>query len=527
VLAHRQVFWLPVAAGLFFLTYAARIALDGLGSTLNFGASQRMVFRTRLRLLRHWQRLNAEYHESRPAGDMLHRLEQDVEQVATLSSEVVTGILRIVMITSLVLLTMCILNFRLAAIVVPFIPIFLLARRIYQQRLRQCSDSVLEHSSRMSMFLHDHLSAIVQLQLLSREMAEARRFARLSAASARAQIERKRTELLFASFLYLIIIAGIATVLGYGGYQVMGGSMSTGSLVAFYAYTLQLFIPLYGLADLYSKLQRVGASINRLMEITQARAVIVDRPNAIALPGNTPGEIELRNISFSYRLGRALISGLTLRVYPGERVAIVGESGSGKSTIAKLIARLYDVQQGAILVDGEDLRNLKLRNLRSIIAFVPQEPLLFDATLRENLLVGNPGAAEAELERAAAIARLQSVLERLPRGWDEPLGPRGCRLSGGERQRVTIARAVLQQPRILVLDECTSALDALTEESVLDALGQHTHGIITVIVISHRPYAIEWADRLVVLDNGGIAKRRHDYHRSCDSSASQKGLFTC
>ncbi len=503
VIPNRRVSWLPLVAGAFFVTYVGRLGFDSLSSMLNHRAVQKMTFRTRLRLLRHLQRLSAEYHDNKPLGDTLHRLQVDVDQVGALSGDVIPSMLRMLTVFTLVMSTMLVLNFRLTAIVLPLIPLFILVRRRFRDRLRQASDSVQEQSGKMIGFLEEHLSAIVQVQLLSCEQREARRFARLAGHTARAQIKRRATELFFSFVLYSIIVVGMASVLCYGGYQVIAGTLTAGGLVAFYGYTLQLFIPLYGVVDIYSKLQRVGASVRRLMEITNADMVLRDRPEALVLEPNASAAIELEAVSFSYDSDRPVLNGVNLRVNSGERVALVGTSGNGKSTIAKLVARLYDARGGRVSIEGIDVRDIRLKSLRSSVIFVPQEPVLFDVTLRENLLYGNPEATEEEIKKIARLAQLETLINRLPKGLDESLGPRGNRLSGGERQRVALARALLQHPKVLILDECTSALDTPTEKSLLDALDPYLRGV-TTIVISHRPYPTSWANRAVYVNYGEL-----------------------
>jgi subfamily B ATP-binding cassette protein MsbA len=523
VIPNRRVAWLPLVAVAFLLTYTARLGADGTAGMLNFRAVQKMTFRLRLALLKHLQRLSAEYHDKRPLGDTLHRLQNDVEQVATLSGEVIPSALRMATMFALVLVTMLVLNYQLTIIVLPLVPIFLLVRRRYHVRLRQASDSVQEETGRVIGFLEEHLSAIVQVQLLSCEQREARRFAQLSSNAVRAQISRRRMEVFFGMCLYLIVVAGMAGVLCYGGYLVMAGRLTPGGLVAFYGYTLQLFIPLYGVVDIYSKFQRAGASIRRLQEITDAQAVLRDRPGALTLKPDLAGMVELKEVSFNYDSDRPVLNAVNFRVNPGERVAISGRSGNGKSTIARLVARLYDAPSGTVLIEGTDVRDIKLKSLRSAVIFVPQDPVLFDVTLRENLLYGNTQATDDEVETVARLAQLEDLVRKLPNGWDEPLGPRGNRLSGGERQRVALARALLQRPRILILDECTSALDALTERRVLDGLDGFLQDV-TTIVISHRPVPTGWANRVIHLKHGLIsedsATPARDYKHAKQSAAS-------
>lgn len=501
LIPHKRVLMLPVVGAAFFLTYVARLGFDSLAAVLNFRTMQKLAFRARLNLLRHLQRLSAEYHENRSVGDTLHRLQVDVDQVATLCGEVIPITLRMITIFSLVLIAMLVLNYRLTAIVIPLVPVFILARSRFHSRLSHASDFVQEQSGRVINFLEEHLSSIIQVQLLSCEQREARRFARLAGSAVRAQVRRRTTELAFNSLLYLIIITGVSGVLCYGGYQVMHGTLTAGGLVAFYGYTLQLFIPLYGVIDFYSKYQRAGASVRRLMEITQADVMMQDRPGAFVLQASSLGVVELKDVTFSYQTCRPVLRGISVKVNPGEKVALAGSSGNGKSTLAKLVARLYDAGSGAVLVDGLDIRDIKLKSLRSSVVLVPQDPVLFDLTLRENLLYGNPAACQDELEHVAELTQLGNVISRLPKGWEEPLGPRGHRLSGGERQRVALARALLQRPRILILDECTSALDTVTEQLLFKSLDGFLRNV-TTIVISHRPYAMQWADRVVFMDSG-------------------------
>ena len=308
-----------------------------------------------------------------------------------------------------------------------------------------------------------------------------------------------------------VISLGTIAILGYGGYRVFVGALTVGGLVAFYSYLGRLFDPLNAAVDIYSRFNRLSTSIRRITEVIEMIPSVPERPTAVHLESPVRGHVELNNVSFSYRNGSTVLESLNLKLEAGEKIALVGVSGSGKSTIAKLIARLYDVNQGGVRIDGIDVRDLRLESLRTRICYLMQEAVLFDRTLKENLLLAKPSATTDELGRAIELAGLGGLLHRLSKAWDARIGPRGNALSGGERQRLALARAVLQNPSLLLLDESTSALDAPSERKVLVNLARHFSNQ-TIVFISHRISALKWVDRIVVLNRGAIEEQgTHEY----------------
>jgi ABC-type multidrug transport system fused ATPase/permease subunit len=506
ILPARQWHLLPIAAGCFFAAYLLQLALFWTATLATFRAVQRMILRIRIDLLEHLQQLAADYHEQTAVGDLLFRMEQDVEQVGELGGDIVPNALRLVLMTILVFGAMVWLNWRLTCLILPLMPVFLIVHQRYENALQVCSEAVQEHSGKRSALLQEVLAAVLQIQLLGRERAQLRRFAKAAATAFRSGLQRELSAMRFSMATMVVVVFGITVILAYGGREVMLGTFTIGGLVAFYSYLAGLFGPLGGAVELYSRLHRVSASIRRILEIEHAIPTVQNRPGARPLPKTVRGAISLREVTFGYATGATALDGINIEVMPGDRIAIVGPSGSGKSTIAKLATRLYEIDHGAILLDGTDIRDIELRSLRSAISLVPQDPLLFCGSLRENLLLGNPQAGLAELEEAANIAQLMPLIRAREDGWDQQLSYSGKGLSGGERQRVALARAILQHRPILILDEATSALDAPTEAAFLRAL-KDSFPSRTTLIISHREAVARWADRVIVLNEGRVLEQ--------------------
>jgi ABC-type multidrug transport system fused ATPase/permease subunit len=463
-----------------------------------------MIFRIRVALIRRLHVRSARYYENTPVGEILYRVEQDVDQVGELAGDILPSMIRMVVVAVMVLVTMTVLNVRLTLMVVPLLPLFYFLQRRYLNPLKVAAENTQRQMGVISSLLQEHLFGMLQLQLLNRTSTHGRKFARALAVGANVRTAQRLAEIRFSAVSMSVIVLASTLILGFGGYDVMRHRLTVGSLVAFYSYVIQLFGPMGIAVDLQSRMQRVGASIGRIVEVGGNEEVIATNGRRKQRVTKGSGaRLEFKEVSFSYGQGRTVLDCLSFSVAIGEKVALVGVSGSGKTTIGHLATRLYDPDAGSVLIDSTDLRDLGRRNLRSVVSVVPQEPVLFNATMRENLIYGDPSATDCDLNSALSLAQLHDVIRRLPHGLDEPLGPMGGKLSGGEKKRVALARAFLQRPQILILDEITSGLDTSTANAVLTAIDTFRHGR-SIVLISHKPSAISWADRIVVLDRGKI-----------------------
>jgi ABC-type multidrug transport system fused ATPase/permease subunit len=487
----------------FCLIYLASLGVNYLSSFLSCVITQKLVFRIRVSMLRKLHRLQTGRRDRNlEAKDTLFRVEQDVDRVAELSGDILPLTIQMLIMGLMVVVTMGILNWHLTLLVSPILPVFYILQRKYAPKLKEAADNAQRQSGQINAFLQEHLPAIAQVRLLNQTSARTVRFARLTAAGARLQVEQCAAETLLGGASVAVIVLGVGLILGYGGYEVTRGLLTIGGLVAFYGYVFRLFAPVSIAIDLQSRLQRVGASIRRIVEITESPFAAPPR-NAMQTFKEVRPDLEFRSVSFSYDEHRELLRNMSFRIEPQETVALVGLNGSGKSTIGLLATGLYEPNTGSILVSGKDIKEISRRSLLATISLIPQDPVFFDETIRENLLFGNPHATTAELEDVAALTQLTPVLDRLPMGFDEPLGTPGMKLSGGEKKRLALARTLLQRPRILIVDEITSSLDALSATGILQALDRFRQGR-TLIVVSHRPSTILWAERILVVESGRI-----------------------
>jgi ABC-type multidrug transport system fused ATPase/permease subunit len=505
VIPRRNLHLLALGALLMLLAYGGRVALSGISGLCTYHVSQKILSHLRIRLFKHVTRLSMDYHDNTPVGKSQFIIKDTLEELGLISADFSPQILRTLALSMLTVATMVHLDLHLALIILPLVPVFILAIRHFSRNLRRACDIVQEQGSNTSSFLQEHLSSVPQIQLLNRERSQVLKALRIWTQLVRAGYKRKRAEYFYGLCSSMVVVIGVVAVVSYGGLEVIRGTLTVGGLVAFYSYLGRLFEPLYVTVDLNSRFQRAQTCIRRIRDFLALQPSVQETLHPQMLPVAVTGaSADFRALTFAYNDDRVILRNVTLSIVPNERIALVGPSGSGKSTIAKTLARLYDPHPGQVCVDGISIHALSLKDLRRNVCYVPQRAKLFNASLKNNLCYGCPEATEPELLLAAEMAGLMPVLAKLPQGWNHLLGPGGELLSGGERQRVAIARAILQRPRLLILDEATSEIDSLTELRIFEELNQRLADT-TLVLISHRLNAVSWVDRIAVLADGRIS----------------------
>jgi ABC-type multidrug transport system fused ATPase/permease subunit len=472
--------------------------------SVNFDIEQETGQKLRVAILEQLNRLSADFHENTPAGDNMTRLGADVDQISQLASEIVSSSVRAGVFLLSNLAVMLYLNAAMTLAIAPTLLLFSWIQARFSSSMRKRADIAQQETGRASSVLYEYLSALPQIQLLCAEKIALTNAVSVWSRMVRARRSQKSAELLYAGTVNGAFILATFLVLALGSYQFLRGALTIGALVAFYAYQTRVFQPVSVATDLYARLQRVGASIRRVRVVLESESTVPDYGNIVMPPKSILQGISLEKVQYSYGEERVALRNISLHIGAGESLAIVGASGSGKSTFARLLVRLSDPQVGNLTLDGYPLRDYSLAALRQTICYVPQRPILFDGSVRENLLYANPNATTEDLFRVADVAQFRSVLDRLPDGLDTQLGPLGHSLSGGELQRLALARALLRRAPALVLDESTCALDVPTEQLILESIANYLSGSM-LIIITHRLASIAWMRRIVVLNHGQIA----------------------
>ena len=465
---------------------------------------QRVVFRIRTALFAQLSRLSFSFYDAARTGDLVIRTTADVDALSQFFGRSAVIILTNVLFLLGILAVLLTWDWMLAIAYLVLLPFIVLGMFAYARRVRPAMGQVRRVLSKLTSHLENTLVGILIVKVLGREQFEKKRFDRVNAAYRNASLKTIRITSLWMPIADVIMGLGAALVLLSGGYGVIRGTVSLGTLIAFTVYIGMLLRPIRQTGMMLSTTMQALAAAERVFEVLDTRPEIQDLPEAVDLPVKE-GCIEFRDVDFSYAGGQSVLKNVSFRAESGEMVALVGPSGAGKSTIVHLLLRFYDAQGGQILIDGTDIRNVTLKSLRNTIGIAMQNVFIFDTTIGENIAYGNPDATRQDIERVAGLVQLQEFISTLPIGYETPVGEQGFELSGGQRQRIALARVLLRDPAILVLDEPTSSLDSKTERAMEAALEAAQKGR-TTFVIAHRLWTVHHADKIIVLDNGALVE---------------------
>jgi ATP-binding cassette, subfamily B, bacterial len=485
-----------IAIGTGVLTYFYTRAMGDVGRDA--------AFALRRKLFAHMQRLSLRFHDRQRTGDLITRLTTDIQNIQDI---IATGTIELIshgLLLSGMIALMFWLNWRFALASLSVTPPLFWTVFRYTRRIKRATSSARTSDGLLASIAQETLASIRIVQGLAREEVQDGRFHTFNANSREAYLEGIRYQARIAPMVDILAAAGLAIVMYYGATRVRAGLLTTGDVVVFFAYVTNLYAPMKALSKLSYSVSKASVGAERIAEVLSARIAVTDRKGARECPPPA-GEIEFRDVSFAYSPGRLVLSNINLRIEPRDTVAIVGTTGAGKSTLVSLVPRLYDPTAGAILIDGEDIRNFKITSLRERVSLVLQDALLFNGSIRENIAFGRPDASEDEIIEAAAVANADQFVRRLPDGYDTVVSEGGTTLSGGQRQRIAIARAVLRDAPILILDEPTASLDAISEGVVVEALRRAASGR-TTITIAHRFSTIRFATRAIVMEAGKIVE---------------------
>ncbi|MCS5620629.1 MAG: ABC transporter ATP-binding protein/permease [Nitrospinaceae bacterium] len=464
----------------------------------------RMTTDFRIEFFSHIQSLSLRFFQERRVGEILSRMSNDISVIQNALVAIPVALLRqsITLLGAMAIILY--LNWKLTGLILLILPPLMIFARVFGRRLKTISEKLQDQVAQAVVVLEEVMSSIKIVKSFTREPYERNRFQEKIETAFERAVDKLKISSFFGPFILGLTFLVSTLLIWYGGYQVMQGATTPGELAAFFLYALIIAGPIGTFVRLYTQIQEARGAIQRVYEILDTQPIIQNPENPVPLE-NITGSIQFENVFFGYQDTPQVIHDASFDVLPGQTVALVGPSGAGKSTIIKLLFRFFDPNSGVIRLDGHDIRTLDRKSFLSQIALVPQETLLFGGTVRENILYGKLDATESELEEAAQKANAHEFITNMEKGYDTIVGEKGTKLSGGERQRIAIARAILKDPKILVLDEATSSLDNRSEfliQEALETLMAHR----TTFIVAHRLSMIHKADQIIVLDKGGIVE---------------------
>ena len=470
---------------------------------------QRVATAVRTALYEQLQRQNLTYHDQQQTGELLTRLTSDVDKVqGVVTDDAVDNASNVLTIVAM-LVVMYVLDWRLSTAMLLLLPLLFLTNVHFRRRIKAGEQVVRSKEGRIASLAEQTISSIRVVQAFGRERYESRRFDDENALALDAGLRVARVEAAFGAVMNVLTAAALGGLVWFGARRVLSGSLTPGELLVFISYLRSFYGPVQSLSRFNAALYKASVRAEKIAEVLHATPEVTDRPGAVTARA-LRGALEFDRVRFGYAPDRPVLHDVSFAVEPGQTVALVGATGAGKSTLAGLVPRLYDVSSGAVLLDGRDVREYTVESLRSQIALVLQSSLLFRATVRENIAYGDPAASVEQVLAAARVANAHDFICALPQGYDTLVGERGDTLSGGQRQRIAIARAVVRDAPVLVLDEPTTGLDAGSEALVLEALARLMQGR-TTLTIAHKLASVTRADLIVVLEAGRVLEHgRHD-----------------
>ncbi len=519
VLAEKDMQMLNlIAVGIVVTFFIRGVFYYGQSYLVSF-VGQRVIIDVRDVLFQKFQRLPLSYFDRHQTGEIMSYITNDV---AALQNALVDRLIELVTESSIFfgsLVMMVMLDWKLSLLTLIVVPLVGQAMKVFGQRLKASGTVIQERLADITSTMQESISAVRVVKSFVREDFEIDRFHHQNELNFKAEMKNIQIMSLLTPTVEFLAAVAVTVIVWFGGYEVVNGEITAGTLVAFLTYAVNLANPVKRISRVYGAIQKAMAGADRVFAIMDMPETVADKPEALPLPA-VEGRVEFDHVTFGYEEGKTALSDVSLVVEPGQMIAFVGPSGAGKSTIANLIPRFYDVISGAIRVDGHDVRDVTMDSLRQQIGIVPQETMLFSASVRENIRYGRLDATDEEIIQAAKDANAHEFILELPEGYDTRIGERGLNLSGGQRQRIAIARAILKDPRVLILDEATSALDTESEKIVQAALDRLMVGR-TSFVIAHRLSTIFEADQIYVIDGGQV--REHGSHQELLSAG---GLYS-
>jgi subfamily B ATP-binding cassette protein MsbA len=473
----------------------------------------------RVTVYSHVQRLSLSYHDNKRTGDLISRVTSDIDSVRSfLTSGLLDGVIDVLTLTGMVTV-MLYINWRFTLVALSVAPVLFAVVYSYTRRIKKASREVRKKEGEMVSVMQEVLSSIRVVKAFAREDYEQNRLKEESLESVEAALRARTLKAKLTPLVEVIVAVGTSAVLWFGARMVLKGQLSEGSMVAFILYLSKMYKPMQDLSKMTDAYSKAAVGLERIQEVLQTERSVADLPGARRAP-RFHGGIELENVTFAYGNDKPILSDINIKIEPGQLVALVGRTGAGKSTLISLIPRFYDPVSGVVKIDGTDIRRYTQKSVRQQISLVLQETVLFHVPLWANIAYGKPDATKTEILRASELANAHEFIARMPDGYDTVVGERGVTLSGGQRQRIAIARAVIRNSPILILDEPTTGLDAESEKLVFEALDRLIEGK-TAVVIAHRFDTIRRASVIFVVEDGQI--RQHGTH---EELIHHEGLYS-